>query len=576
MTCDKNNNFNKQWTIKISIKSLDFYKNGEAVLNIVDNGTECMKLYKLNKLLYLELKTTEKEQPLVLETDYKDLSNELEIIWFECRVELWVNGSLRDEEWPIGDCLVNQKNIEAVNSDRINIIYYEHANRKKLEYKKINDIQYWAPELGRHNVGDCMPFADYDTYHLFYLKDRHQHKSKWDSGAHQFAHISTKDMINWEEHNIAIEITHQWEGSICTGSIIRSGNKYYGFYAVRMADGSSAKISYAVSDDCINFRKSEKYFSLTEPYERTSVRDPEVFLGEDGKYHMLLTTDYLNNKVMERRGCLAHMTSNDLENWVQEEPFLIPGYTDQPECANYFEWNGWYYLIFSNYGTAKYRYSRNPFGPWVCPDNEILDGLLYRVPKTALFKNRRIAAGFLCINVNGDSYAGSVALRELKQKEDGTLAIGFVKELTPENNKNIICEKLFTNANGGYEQTKLYGVDEYIKIDIKSKNKIGSYGLIFSTPEEQGYEIRIDVSRKTLGVYKAHSCLYYNPTKRVISELENIEAGCVLEVILKNDILDICINNERTLLCRMKENWSVKHVEWDFFVKDGNVAFEYC
>ena len=61
---------------------------------------------------------------------------------------------------------------------------------------------------------------------------------------------------------------------------------------------------------------------------------------------------------------------------VREKPFLVPGYTDQPECSDYFEWNGWYYLIFSNYGTAKYRYSRTPFGPWICPEQEILDGLL--------------------------------------------------------------------------------------------------------------------------------------------------------------------------------------------------------
>ena len=60
-----------------------------------------------------------------------------------------------------------------------------------------------------------MPFSDGDTFHLFYLKDRHQHKAKWGKGAHQFAHISTRDMVHWKQHPVAVEITHQWEGSIC-------------------------------------------------------------------------------------------------------------------------------------------------------------------------------------------------------------------------------------------------------------------------------------------------------------------------------------------------------------------------
>lgn len=122
-----------------------------------------------------------------------------------------------------------------------------------------------------------MPFSDQGIYHLFYLKDRHQHQSKWGKGAHQFAHISSTDLIHWQEHPLAVEITHQWEGSICTGSVIRADDTYYIFYAVRMMDGGSAKISWATSRDCIHFVKSEQYFTLTAPYETTSVRDPEVF-----------------------------------------------------------------------------------------------------------------------------------------------------------------------------------------------------------------------------------------------------------------------------------------------------------
>lgn len=568
----------EQWTLKIWLKQEGEIKKQETeFLSVTEAERKVVHAQKKEGKISFFLRTDAREDSLVLETDDNGTVKELELIWLGHRVELWTDGKLMDEEWPEGRCIEVGKE-EIQYSELVEKIQFNSsAECREPIWKTITEAQFWAPELGRHNVGDCMPFADGDTYHLFYLKDRHQHKSKWGMGAHQFAHISSKDLKTWQEHPVAVEITHQWEGSICTGSVIKVKDKYYVFYAVRMMDGSSAKVSWATSEDCIHFTKSERYFTLTAPYETTSVRDPEVFFGADGKYHMLLTTNWESEKVEERSGCLAHMISDDIENWEQKEPFLIPGYTDQPECSDYFEWNGWYYLIFSNYGTAKYRYSRYPFGPWNCPENEIIDGLLYRVPKTADFGGRRIAAGFLCINTAGESYAGNVVFRELKQNPDGTLDTCFVKEMLPENigqgqPETVVLE---CGSSGGYECEFLPVAGEYFAVQMRQEKRCDSFGLTMRLPNGSQYEIRVQPTLKTVGVLPAHSNLYYYPTKRFLTNVKGLDQVCTLEVVLKKGILDLCINGERTLVCRLESEWSTAlSVNWGCYVKDGKVEFE--
>ena len=101
-----------------------------------------------------------------------------------------------------------------------------------------------------------MPFYHDGTFpHLFsYLLDRRQHHSKWGLGAHQWAHVSSADLVHWTEYPIALPIDHEWEGSICTGSIDYHDGIYHAYYATRMPDRSE-HLATAVSRDGIHFQK---------------------------------------------------------------------------------------------------------------------------------------------------------------------------------------------------------------------------------------------------------------------------------------------------------------------------------
>jgi len=183
-------------------------------------------------------------------------------------------------------------------------------------------MQYWRLRGHNTSVGDCMPFFHEGRYHLVYLFDRRHHMSKWGLGAHQWAHASTADLIHWEHHPLAIEITEQWEGSICTGSVFCHDGMFRAFYATRKPDGSQ-HLGLAVSRDGIHFSKTQPnpFASPEKGYHRDHYRDPTVFQDPaTGRFHLLVTA-LLNDG---NRGCLAQLVSNDLKSWTLTNPFITP------------------------------------------------------------------------------------------------------------------------------------------------------------------------------------------------------------------------------------------------------------
>lgn len=547
----------------------------EADGRLQESGRDCIRIFCEPSQLRLEVRTYEKDEPLILSAPLTE-TTAFSLVWRGYRVELKTEEDTWDEEWPIGECIKGDSVLFLGKSSLLSDISVLEAPVEEEEAPfSFENAQYYAPKQGEYNVGDCMPFFHDGVFHAYFLKDRHSHQSKWRLGAHQFAHISSRDLLHWETHPLAVPITHPWEGSICTGSFLYAKGKYYAFYAVRMSDYTSAKLSWATSVDGIHFEKSERYFSLSDPYETTSARDPEVFLGADGKYHMLVTTDLLNAPVEGRKGCLAHLVSEDLENWEQLPPFYVPGYTDQPECTDYFEWNGWYYLIFSNYGCAKYRYSKHPFGPWEKPEDEVLDGLLYRVPKTAAFTgNRRIACGFLTLAKDGRSYAGNMIFRELVQNEDGTLSTKQVEEMLPTLSGDREEFELKTQDISPYQIQKAAEFHEETRFELTMipENKTTTYGVALELGKEQ-FEIRVEPFRDKITVAPLHTNLFEEHELTTLYHLSGLEKETKLSLVWHHGILDLCVNGSRTLICRLTDWKESQSGQLSCFAKDGDCRF---
>ena len=355
------------------------------------------------------------DEPLRLTADAK-VGDDIILAFYPYRVELYRNGELCDEEWPFGSSRFAgaQTTVCNVSADVCAM------PMPPVSQGSFVGAEGWRPGGGVF-VGDCMPFVYGDRYHVLYLKDRHHHRSKWGRGAHQWEHISTADLVHWEIHPMAVAIDDPMEGSICTGSHIYESGRHYLYYTVRKSDWSPATIDRSVSEDGLHYEKDRTFrFTLSEHYDQSSARDPKVIRGADGLAHMFVTT----SETASGNGALAHLVSEDGDHWREIGSIYVSPDRDQPECSDYFEYRGKYYLIFSHHGRAQYRYSDRPFDGWIIPEQPEIP--CSSVPKAGIFGDRIIFAGFRGI----DGYAGVMTFMEADSDENGVMRFFPVAEMS--------------------------------------------------------------------------------------------------------------------------------------------------
>jgi len=427
-------------------------------------------------------------------------------------------------------------------------------------------MQYFKPGNENQFVGDCMPFFHDGTYHLYYLLDGGHHGALGGLGGHRWAHVSSTDLVHWTHHPMAIPITEDWEGSICTGSTFFHEGTYYGFYATRTRERKQ-HLSLAVSGDGVSFQKTvPNLASPPEGYSPYHYRDPFAFREEKtGLFHLLVTAQLEGHAVPDRGGCLAHLVSADLETWRVEEPFLIPGYPGSPECPDYFEWNGWYYLVFSSGLTAHYRMSRDPLGPWRRPRQDVLDGHFSRVIKTAPFgADRRIGVAWLGTR-QGDTddgrfqWGGNAVFREIIQFEDGSLGTRFVPEmalhsaetlqptLTPlTDGASASGSQVELKAPEGLEVAAMSGVTRNARLTTRVRTESGTAVLGFRLRADDqfgsAYDLSITPAERKIALHDAS-----------LLAVEGLDSPFTLEIVMTGDIIDVCFDGRHCLINRLPE-----------------------
>lgn len=529
---------------------LEITTPGQAVLNVSANETLTARIFtKWN-----QTSPRYGENPdfsFVLTSPIP--AGSIRLCWRGYSFRLYVDERLVDEDWPLGEPADGDWCIHT--ADCITDAAFCPCTAGEPDPEETFTAPFQNFVLPGHNtgVGDCMPFARDGRYCLYYLFDRRMHASKQGLGAHQWAQISSADLKTWTVHPMAVGITEQWEGSICTGSLIQKEGKTYAFYAVRMSDGSPARMTWAVSDDGVRFTKSGKYFALTEPYEPVSARDPMVFLGADGQYHMLVTTNLVD--AGSYSGCLAHLTSTDLTDWTQHEPFIVPGYSDQPECSDYFEWNGWYYLVFSNFAIARYRMSRNPFGPWLRPENDELDALEIQVPKTAAFGDRRFSTGFLARRPR--TYAGNAVTHELFQRADGTLGVKPLEEILPPVREVHSIDDLFIDAGQNRACARLPQADGSfrLKATLRIEGTTALAGLVLGFKHPQGdrlYRIEFDPAARSTVIVRPNDDFNRGHGRDLLRNID-LSGDIAIDLMVCGDILDLMLPDGRCMTMRLDD-----------------------
>jgi hypothetical protein len=495
------------------------------------------------------------------------------------RLDLFYCGVLVDEEWPIGNVKIGQepelefsapiKQVSIWNTALPDeVITSLNGGLKKVAASantflgpEPDHIQYSRPRGYNTNAGDAMPFYHDGTFHLFFLLDRRQHHSKWGLGAHQWAHISSTDLVHWTHYPVALAIEHDWEGSICTGSVFFHNGQYFAYYATRMPDRSE-RLGVAVSEDGIHFTKTipTPFAEPSVPFIHGPNRDPFVF-ENSGQFHMLVTAAITAGTDGKNEGVLEHLVSKDLSNWsVVKEPFLLAGSPAQPECSDLFKWGNWYYLVFSLGGTTHYRMSKSALGPWITPESDILDGPEAFVMKASEFKgDRRLLVGFL---QHDNQYGGDLVFRELLQEKGGMLGTTIPKEMQLPTKRTKTSTAI--SLSNGDESGRSIEIGDNARVTAKVFSKAQSTFTIHIGSAE-GEALVFDPGASTVTWTDSLG----KPARAKLDHVEDLVGQTSIVLTLDGTLADLSVNGHRTLIHRLA---SSNHQRIYFSSKGGELV----
>ncbi len=570
------------------------------------DGEFAFNLFAFRDYIGFEMDTTQNKNRLALKAPFSDMRNPEKALteWHdiivrvnEAKVELYVDGRCYDEDFILGDLVRNHMptliGAQVTNCDKVEggtidarfhgiidtVAIWHRAlteteirelsggddadKRNRLELRDGECLQYWTPP-NNYFVGDTFPFTHNGVFHACFLVDKNHHGAKNGFGAHQWIQATSTDLKNWTFQPYLVPIEYQKEGSICTGSLFFHEGTYYAFYANRWSKGFSENVTdfpdyglltYSESQDGIHFTKTLKPQFAQTPGYGNGTRDPIVFKSEkDGRFHMYATDHYRG------KGCWLHASSADLKTWQLEDP-VYTFRAKAPECPDWFEWGGTYYVIANHYN-GFYRVSDSPTGPWDLPlePNVLMLGDC-RVPKTTAWKDgRRIITGF----VSFGGYAGALIFHELIRHEDGSLGEKFVPEMIPETDAPVVEEKPFFATEKTWAN-----VPGNCRITVELAFDPARRDAILDWSLQLAENAVLRVSPTDRAVYLGKFKL----------EHVNFKTGkIVLDIFVKDRVLDVCVNDERTVTLHveavaertltLKDNSQAQHI-----VPLGEISF---
>jgi hypothetical protein len=517
----------------------------------------------------------------------------------DANLELFVDGVLVDEEWPhgglyrfegpllIGASVKDGKPVAGFNGMVDHLAIWNRAltddeiqrlsGGKEQVAKRAIEIlgpesptpQYWRPRGPNAWIGDCMPFYHDGTFHFYYLFDRRHSQSKWEMGAHQFGHASSKDLVHWDYHPLALPITAQTEASLGTGLCVFHDAKYHMFYIPHNRRGYfkdspwlGDTIGVATSVDGIHFTKSATP-CVSLDYRTGGDINPNVVYDAAGKRFVM---------VIDRR----RFVSTNLADWKETKEFQnIPPWC----CASYFDWNQWHYYT----AWQMVQKSRQPIGSAAWQGAAGLGDALF-CPQVAEFTgNRRLLVGF----VDDGQWGSYAAFRELVQHPNGDLGTKWVAEMIPpagekaslpmvrvEGKATANDGKVRLDAKTAPAAAALTDMPQNARITLRIRPEAGvkEFGLVVRSSGKagRGMELKVVPAEKAIKFNLVPAASMPAGAVRSLRNVDGLAETSTIDLIVKDDLLDVCVNDNRTFIVRIPSGGQ----QLGFFARGGAVTFD--
>ncbi|MBQ0060464.1 MAG: DUF4975 domain-containing protein [Bacteroidales bacterium] len=368
---------------------------------------------------------------------------------------------------------------------------------------------YYKPAIGR--CGDPMPFYDEksEEFKVYYLQEYDNNGASY----HPILSVATKDCANYVNEGLVLPAGTPTEQDAGVGTGCRVYDKendvYYIYYTGHNANCAQTEaVMRATSTDGKNFTKDlawslkGKQVGLSE----TDFRDPQVFKGDDGKWHMIISSS----------GKFADYTSANLKDWTFNRTVKMV-WDRTSECPDVFQMGDWWYLVFSDQSKwgrcVKYimgtsladLYDNVEASRFPNADEGKLDNRGFFAGKTASNGTDRYIWGWCPIRYGSDIWAknleakddvepawsGALVCHKLIQHEDGTITLGEVPGIKAKYNKEVAldaveCAEGATFENGNAQLTGdsfirfgRLGYHNHISFTVKVDNADDKFGVSF-------------------------------------------------------------------------------------------------
>lgn len=448
-------------------------------------------------------------------------------------------------------------------------------------------------------VGDVMPFYDKDSFHVFYLHDARDGAQ----GFHPWSKMTTGNFTSYKYNGVMIPYggSNEQDLALGTGSIIKDGDTYYGYYSGfnHHFNGTGGKyrdvILLATSKDLDTWQKVPGFIikpETTNGYDSREFRDPYVFFNKEKNEYWMLVGGRKDGKAV-----VMLYTSNNLStgNWQLKNPvYTLPQYFI-PETPQIFKWGNYWYLVFSENSienVTRYRYASSSEGPWQKPLNDKLDGEYMYAAKVETDGNNHFLFGWCPTKAGGADFGnrefgGNLVVHQLMQNANGTLNVvipGMLeKPFTKNESLGLVIKEKQISLVGNNVSFKNSGADGLILFNrmagahmitaTVSPLKAGAtFGLLFGMDKainnSKYYKINFSEANDLVSGLAINNKVPKEEGKINLA----LEPGKTyqLKVIIDGSVCVVYIDNKVALTSRI---YSINNNQWGLYASAGGAAF---
>lgn len=218
--------------------------------------------------------------------------------------------------------------------------------------------------IDSHWVWDSWYIATKEHHHAFFLQAP---RSLGDPHARHHAatigHATSTDLVNWTVHATALEpqTGPAWDDQATwTGCVVQAPDGTYVLYYTGIGqsdDCREQRIGIAVSEDLETWTRANhgpavaadgRWYETnrSRTYDGVAWRDPWVFAGPDGRWHMLITASAAGSPAATG-GVIGHAVSDDMFDWEVLPPLTQPGRARCLEVPQLVEIGDQFVLVYS-------------------------------------------------------------------------------------------------------------------------------------------------------------------------------------------------------------------------------------